>query len=932
MAKRVFELAREMGVTSKVVLDKCSAEGLPLKNHMAALSAGLEATIREWFTEGDTTTAVETAEHVDLESARAEARKRRRRQAAEKAEREALEAKTTEEQPSEEAPEQAPEETPETPPEEAPPQAPPEEAPVVSEPAEEVEQPLSPEVTVPEAPAEAEEAPQEQGEQAPAQEPPPVAQTPEVEQAPVAEEPQEAAAQAPEEQQQAQEEQEEEEKEKKPIKPAGPQLVPKPARLKGPRVIRVEKPDFIRPPVPRQQMSGPAIGQEAGPSRRPRVGVGQNGEHDDKKTKRRSPRRRGGGRTGDSGEKLKEWRDKDLMERNERLAAASGGTLRRHRASLSRKGEAGGPIQGQEVEVEEPVTVKNLSAATGLKASEIIARLMKLGVMATVNQSMETEHAEMVVSDYGIKLIVKKARNAEDTLLSRINGRQKGDMKHRAPVVTFLGHVDHGKTSLLDYIRKAKVAPGEAGGITQHIGAYRYDDDEGKHVVFLDTPGHEAFTAMRARGANMTDVVVLVVAADDGVMPQTIEAISHAKAANVPIIVALNKIDTPNANVQRAYGQLAEHGLTPRQWGGDVEVIETSAHTGQGMDVLLETLSLEAELLELKSEIDAPADGYVIEAEMSPGKGIVARLLVRNGTLSVGDIMLAGQGFGKVRSMMDSKGKSVTSAGPSNPVEVSGLDEMPQAGDRFFVTVDLDEARKIAEDRRNAARQVELATSPAKTLQNLLSQIESGEASELALIIKADMQGSIEALVDSLNNLSTDEIRVNILHTAVGGITTGDVTLAEASDAIIIGFNVVPDAPSRQLAEQKGVDIRLYRVIYEIIEDIHEALERGLAPEIRMETMGRALVRQTFKVSRLGTIAGCHVSDGNVNRNAKVRIIRNGIVIEDERSLESLKRFKDDVREVRAGMECGLKIAGYDNVKEGDILEFYQKVEVARKL
>lgn len=901
MATRVFELARELGVTSKVILNKCSAEGLQLKNHMATLSAGLEATIREWFTEGDNETAVETAEHVDLDLARAEAKKHRRRAQAEgviTAEEEALEEAQNVEEEEEAQPEQPAQAEPEVAESEVIEVS---EAPAPQAPAEHAERvALPPEPVVQEQPSEPQAQDQLQEEQPP-------------------KEPEEQKPETPA---------------KAPVLPAGPQLVPRPAKLKGPRVIRVEKPDIIRPPVPRQPISAPPAGGEVFGTRKPRVAPGAVEEEGDaKKAKRRSPRRRGGGRTGDSGEKLREWRDKDLMERSERLAAAGGGTLRRHRASISRKGDGSSAQDAQQqIEIEEPITVKNLSAVAGLKASEIIAKLMKLGVISTINQVMERQHAEEIAGEYGFELVVKKAKNAEDEMLERIKTRQKGDMTHRAPVVTFLGHVDHGKTSLLDCIRHASVAPGEAGGITQHIGAYRYDDKEGRHVVFLDTPGHEAFTAMRARGANMTDVVVLVVAADDGVMPQTVEAISHAKAAKVPIIVALNKIDVPNANVQRAYGQLAERGLTPRQWGGDVEVIETSAHSGQGIDTLVETLSLEAELLELKAEHDAPADGYVIEAEMSPGRGIIARLLVRNGTLRVGDVLLAGKGFGRVRSLMDSRGQQVDSVGPSNPVEVSGLDEMPQAGDRFHVTRDLDEAREIAEKRRQEARTAELASSPARTLQNLLSQIEAGEATELAVIIKADMQGSIEALVDSLNKLSTDEIKVKILHAAVGGITTGDVTLAEASDAIIIGFNVVPDAAARQLSESKGIDIRLYRVIYEIIDDIRAALERGLAPEIRMETLGRAEVRQTFKVSRLGTIAGCYVVDGLVNRNAKLRIIRNGIVVEDERNLESLKRFKDDVREVRTGMECGLKIAGYDDVKEGDTLEFYQRVEVARKL
>jgi translation initiation factor IF-2 len=536
------------------------------------------------------------------------------------------------------------------------------------------------------------------------------------------------------------------------------------------------------------------------------------------------------------------------------------------------------------------------------------------------------------MADYEIDLIVKAAKSPTDELLEKLRSRQTGEMLPRAPVVTFLGHVDHGKTSLMDRIRNTGVAKGEAGGITQHIGAYRLDREGSSDVVFLDTPGHEAFTAMRARGANMTDVVVLVVAADDGVMPQTIEAISHAKAASVPIVVALNKIDLPNANVQRAMGQLAEHDLQPRQWGGDVEVIETSAETGEGIDSLVEILALEAELLELAAEVSAPAEGYVIEAEMDSGYGVLTRLLVLNGTLKIGDTVLAGRGYGHVRSLRNDHGENVTEAGPATPIEVAGLDEVPEAGDRFYVVDDIDQARPVAEQLRQDARTKELAAIPERSLEALLSQIESGEAHELAVIIKADVQGSVEAITSSISKLGTDETKVKILHAAVGGISTGDVTLAEASDAIIIGFNVVPDSGARQLAKERGIDVRLHRVIYDLIEEIRTALEEGLTPEIHEETLGQAEVRQVFKISRIGTVAGCLATDGVVQRNAKVRIIRDQVIIEDDRSMESLKRFKDDAREVRAGLECGIKIAGYNDVKEGDILEFYQQIEVARTL
>lgn len=954
MAKRIFELARDLGVKSKLVLDKCRAEGLDIKNHMSTVSAGLAATIVEWFS--DTTaggSAVETTEHVDLAKARAEAAKSRRRRALDE------QATETEEVVAEEAiaAEPSVEEEPQA-------EAAPE--PLVETVAEEVVQAEEAPEVAPEAGEAA--APVVQEEPQPVEEPQAQAE-PEPEVAPVAAEaqpePKEEAAPEPAEPEQAAPEEaaettaeepkkdkksKKDKKGKKDVSPAGPMLVPRPAVLKGPRVIRVEKPDVIpsprrRPPARREQAvpGGPDIpgtGTGTGAGRPPRGGRGAGivpvpapGSDDaaGKKGKRRSPRRKAG-RSADSGEKIREWRDTDLQERSERLAAAVGKGIRRHRAKVV-PGKKSSQRQEKvnRIELDEPITIKALSAATGIRASEIIKRLMGQGMLATVNQIIARDVAETVMMEFEIELVVKKAKSAEEELVEQIDAREKGELESRAPVVTFLGHVDHGKTSLLDYIRKAKVASGEAGGITQHIGAYRYEDGDVK-VAFLDTPGHEAFTAMRARGANMTDVVVLVVAADDGVMPQTVEAINHAKAAGVPIVVALNKSDLPAANPDKALGQLAEYGLQARQWGGDTEVIPTDAITGRGMDELVETLSLEAELLELKAEYDAPAQGYVVEAQMTQGLGATATLLVMNGTLRVGDVLLAGSGYGRVRLMRDSNGNSITEAKPSTPVEVSGLDAVPEAGDKFYVLSDIDQARSVAEARRQQARTEALATGQQVTLDNLFTQIEAGQVNEVKLVIKADVQGSIEALRGSLEKLGTDEVKINILHCGVGGINTGDITLAEASNALVIGFNVVPDGMARTLADTKGVDIRQYRVIYDIIEDITKVMEEGLAPEVREEKLGHAEVRQTFKVSRVGTIAGCFVTDGVIQRNAKVRIIRNSVVIEDERDVDSLKRFKDDAREVRSGFECGVKLVGYDDLKESDVLEFYKTVEVARKL
>ena len=961
MAKRVFELAKELGVTSKIILKKCQAEGLDIKNHMSTVSVGLEMSIRDWFTEEDDAvdhTAVEQAEHVDLERARQEAlEQRRRRKAAEQeeqAQKAAAEAEAAEGGPADESaggqgePSTAVAEAPAT-------EASAAEATAETEAAEAAEPPPAAETPAAEAPAEPLEPVQAPAAETPAAEATAAAEAPE--QAPAEEQQPAAEAEAPaeaaeakpaaetapgpteaDEQADPQDQQQADE-----VKPAGPQVVPRPAKLKGPRVVRVEKPEPVREPRPRPARparprggagGGPAPGpvppsEATGGPRRGKSGTTTDREKD-KKAKRRSPRRRGG-RSGESGDRIREWRDADLAERTRRLAAASGGTHRRRRTNAG-GGPGGGPgVRSGKVEIDEPITVGSLSEATGIKVNQIIRHLMQGGTLVTKNQVIDAATAESVCSEMGVELAVNVAKSAEDEMLETLDKIERGQAVTRAPVVTFLGHVDHGKTSLLDRIRNTTVADGEAGGITQHTGAYRVDRGN-QHVVFLDTPGHEAFTAMRSRGANMTDMVVLVIAADDGVMPQTEEAISHAKAAAVPIVIALNKVDLPNANVQRVLGQLAERELTPQQWGGQTEVIETSAATGDGIDALLETLSLEAELLELEAYPEAPATGYVVESEVDPGRGAVARLLVRDGTLRVGDIIVAGKGYGRVRQMIDSAGKTIQQAGPATPVEVSGLNEIPEAGDKFYIVEDLDAARDVAEDRRQAAREKQLNRTPGRSLEDLLGQIESGEANTLPLIVKADVQGTVQALSESLKKIATAEAKLNILHAGVGAISTGDIALAEASEALIIGFNVVANPNARQQAEAHNVQIRLYRVIYDCLQDVRKMLEEGLTPEIREETLGRAEVRQTFKVSRIGTIAGCYVTDGVASRNAKVRITRDGIVIEDERSLDSLKRFKDDAREVRAGMECGLKVAGYDDIKEGDILEFYQHVEVARTL
>ena len=926
MAKRVFELARELSVTSKIVLEKCRAEGIDLKNHMSALSAGLEATIREWFSEGATQTAVEVAEHVDLEAARkrAAAQRRRRRKIARAAEEKPAEEKLAAAAAMAEAPAAVAEG-------EAP-------APVGEE-HEKLQAEQAAAVVVEEAaPAEAPVA-----ETAPSTE---AAEGAAVVEAGIAPE-RLAEEEKPQEQAPAEGEQPRpqpalravpnEPARPEVVAPAGPQVVPKPAKLQGPRVVRFEGAGVVagtRRPSRAGQAGAPRAGVSTAPvtGKKPARGAAKVGEEQEKpgRTRRRSPRRRSGRTTVEVGEGLREWRDRDLLERSERLAAASGGALRRHRAPVSRGPRERAPTDRTgEVEVEEPITVKGLSSATGIKIGDILRTLMAQGVVATINQVLDHDAAEMIALDYGIALNIKLAKSAEDLLAEELAERKSGELAGRAPIVAFLGHVDHGKTSLLDRIRHAAVAESEDGGITQHIGAYCYDVGD-RHVVFLDTPGHEAFTAMRARGANITDMVVLVVAADDGVMPQTVEAISHAKAANVPIVVALNKVDLPNANVQRALGQLAEQGLQPREWGGTTEVIQTSAVTGDGLGDLVETLNLEAELLELQADPNAPASGYVIEAERDPGRGVIVHLLVRDGALRGGDVILCGRGHGRVRTITDDRGRSVEQAGPATPVEVTGLDEVPDAGDQFQMVDSLARAKQVAEERRQRARTETLAPAPQASLESMFDRIEAGEASEIRLIIKADVQGSLEALLGSVVRLGTDEVKVEVLHSGVGGVTEGDVLLAEASEAVILGFRVVPDQRARALAEHTNVEIRTHRVIYELLEELEQAVRGMLAPEIVEQVTGRAEVRAVFKISRLGTVAGCYVTEGMISRNTKVRLIRDNVLIEEERRLDSLKRFKDDVREVRSGLECGIKIAGFDDVKVGDVVEAYQSVEVAR--
>jgi translation initiation factor IF-2 len=879
-------LAKELSVKSKAIIEKCQAEGLDqIKNHMSTISVGLAATIREWFSEGDHATTVEAAARVDLKKVRVKRKKVVKK----------------EEKPEATEAEQTP--------------------PVAAE-----------EAVIAEAPVPAEVVQEEATETAAPDEAPTETAAEAVPAKPAKKKTKAAALKA---------EAKEARKPKKPkepekIVPAGPMLEkPEPAVLAGPTVIRVEKvepdtrPTRRRTPRPRydQPATQPLLPSQDAPVKGKKAGKAKtHGRKKDKSSGEGDSQRRGD---------IKRMRSRDLEERKARLAAARGETTRvkpSRRIEARKAGDVVSHVERPEkATVSEPILVKDLSAALALKVGEVIRKLMSQGVMATANQAISTDAAELVALEYGTELTIVRKKGVLEEIQEQFDSRERKKLKKRPPIVTMLGHVDHGKTSLLDKIRSTSVASGEAGGITQHIGAYQIELN-GKKVTFLDTPGHEAFTAMRARGANMTDIVVLVTAADDGVMPQTVEAIHHAKAAGVSIIVALNKSDIPGVDFNRIYGQLAEHELTPAEWSGNTEIVKTSAITGDGIEELIEHLDYQAELSDYQADPTVPAQGWVVEAQMSPTKGPLATVLVKEGTLEKGSVILAGGASGRIRTMTDSRGRSVKKAVPSMPVEITGLNNVPAAGDKFFCLPDINQAKAAAEQVRHTVREEGLARRSIVTLDNLFSHIEAGNVKELNLIVKADVQGSVDVLIKYLTELSTDEVKIKIIHAAVGGVTEGDVVLAEASEAIIIGFNVVPDERVRQVADSKKVDIRLYSIIYRITEDLKDAMVGLLEPEFQEKSLGRLVVRNTFKVSSVGTIAGCFVSSGLVSKNAKLKLIRNNIVVKGDCVIETLKHFKDDVREVKSGLECGIKIAGYDDIKIDDEFEAFEIVEIARTL
>jgi translation initiation factor IF-2 len=608
------------------------------------------------------------------------------------------------------------------------------------------------------------------------------------------------------------------------------------------------------------------------------------------------------------------------------------GSRKHGKAEADERGPAMMPVEPitREISVPETITVADLAHKMAVKASELIKVLMKMGQMVTINQVLDQDTAMIVVSEMGHTALAAKLDDPEALLAQAEAAPADAVPEPRPPVVTIMGHVDHGKTSLLDYIRRTKVAAGEAGGITQHIGAYHVETPRGI-ITFLDTPGHEAFTAMRARGAKATDIVILVVAADDGVMPQTKEAIAHAKAARVPMVVALNKIDKPEANPDRVKQELVANEVVPEEYGGDSPFVPVSAKTGQGIDELLENVLLQAEVLELKALHDAPAKGLIIESRLDKGRGPVATVLVQSGTLRRGDVVLAGSSFGRVRAMLDEAGKSIPEAGPSIPVEIQGLSDVPAAGDELMVLGDERKAREIALYRQGKFRDTKLARQQAAKLEHMFDTMGEGAAKVLTLIIKADVQGSQEALVHALTKLSTDEVKVQVVHAQVGGITESDVNLALASKAVIIGFNVRADQTARKLAEANGIDIRYYNIIYDAVDEVKAALSGLLAPEKREQVLGLVEIRQIFRVPKVGAVAGCMVLDGVVKRTASARLLRDNVVIWSG-ELSSLKRFKDDVREVKAGFECGLSLKGYDDIKESDQLEIFEVQEVARTL
>lgn len=942
---RVHELAKELDITNKELIERILKLGIQVKNHMSTLNEAAVQKVRDQYAGG----AGATQKVEEKRIGRAVIR--RRKKVAEEEELPPVEVAEEAAEPPAAQPEEAPAtavieaQEVEAPQEAAPPV-------VLAAPAEQQPEPLLPEAklpkaapppTPPSAPAEPplEVAREETGEPTPPEEPaePEPEQVPQeaarlepVEAKPTETEmPMEPAAQPAqppelaqpelEEQREVAEEVEEEEEDAK----AKPKKAKKRRRKKSPkdepaRIIKL--PDII-PQEPEEEVELPPVAA--------RIAVKEEEEIKELPRKKRPKPSEVEKEAGDRrhrGHRRREVVEREDLYSKKQLAAQAGREKIKDKGKPSLK-EAAKPEPTvakpgkRRIKVDEAITVANLAKQMGIKAGELLKKLLYLGLPANINQAIDFDTATLLAAEFDFEV---ESTSFEEEEILQVKEDRIEDLTLRPPVVTVMGHVDHGKTSLLDAIRHTDVIGGEAGGITQHIGAY-YVKLENGDVVFLDTPGHEAFTSMRARGAKVTDLVILVVAADDGVMQQTVEAINHAKAANVPIIVAINKIDKPNANLERVKRELADHGLIPEEWGGDVTMVEISAKKRIGIEDLLEMVLLQSQIMELKANPSKPARGWVIEAKLDKGRGPVATILIQEGTLRAGDIYVCGVNSGRVRNMFNDRGQRLESAGPSMPVEVIGLSGVPSAGDDFIVLEDEKQAKMVAENRTLKLRERELTRSTKVTLESLYDQIKVGEVKELNVVLKTDVHGSLEAISDSLTKLSTPEVKVNLIHSATGAISETDVMLASASNAIIIGFNVRADAKVQEVAEQERVDLRYYDVIYQILNDIKDAMVGMLEPVYEENVIGRAEVRQTFHVPKIGTIAGSYVLDGRIERNAKVRVLRDQVVIYDGK-LNSLKRFKDDAKEVKAGFECGIGIENFNDIKVGDILEVYKLQEI----
>ncbi len=908
---RVHLLAKQLNVPSKTIVEKCRAEGIDtVKNHMSTLSAGLQATILEWFSESEGDAALETADPVDLKKVQLKRKKTKNKAVAAGDDGSA----STDTEASVAVAEPATLATPSidtfTPIVTGPPDS---ESGTEHSAPEEISTEVaasiaSPDEIKPEEPLQVE--PNES-----------VEAVAEIEKADI------VAAEG--------------ETKAGPVVPAGPQHVPAPAKLKGPRVVRYEAPDYdVRPPRPAPRPprtnDGPMPPTVPPGPAKPGDATAKPGDKTSPRRGRMNPRR-SAGRLADAGERLSEWRDQDLAERKARLKGATGRRIMRRKSGQPGGGPGKQYVAGPKTEatVHEPIRMKEFCSETGLSFMPLFKVLRdEHNIMSNINMDLPVETAQLLALHFGIELTVVPAKTMLDDLEEEFASRKAKSEKPRPPVVTMLGHVDHGKTSLLDAIRRARVADGEDGGITQHISSYHIDI-AGAAVTFLDTPGHEAFAEMRSRGAQVTDIVVLVVAADDGVMPQTVEAINHAKDAGVSIVVALNKIDLGDQNVVKIYGQLTEHGLTPSgDWGGEIDVIHTSAATGDGINELIEHLHNLASLLELKASPTLPAKGTTLEAQTTTGVGPVASVLVEDGTLRVGQFVVCGNAAGKIRALVDDRGRRVKEAGPSIPVEVWGLDDVPSSGDKLYQVNSLQRAKDIAEEtKQGRVRSSRIQSRKVNTLQEILLQRDSDDVPELKVIIKGDVDGSLAALRQSLGELPSDEVKMSIRHAGVGAVNDSDVLLAAACNGLVVAFRVDTPTNTRKLAETNRVDIRSYRVIYDVRDDVKKALEGLLPPDESVESRGTAEVREVFRLSKKGgVIAGSFVTNGVIDRKHLVKVVRDGVVVRENATIASLRRFKDDAKEVRAGFECGIKVDGFDDIHAGDVVEAFEVVKTARTL